>query len=230
MDLARLGVDEIGLDPVAVAPEQRVRQRAVAPVDAVAVEVDEQERHRVEEPVAVDAGAGRQAHQQPPVLERVGEILRRQDRHGPLRDLGQAGGVDRRQRRPTRGGAGPRIPAGPAGSGSSLSAYRAPSDGRGSGPGGATARPAAPGTRGCPPASRRAAAPTAGRRGRSPGRGAGAGERSTSVGSRVDRGVAGEPAAGQVLVRAASSGRPRPRRRSRATRTGAGHRAGGGRR
>ena len=42
MDLARLGIDEVGLDLVAVAPEERVRERAVAPVDAGPVEIDEQ--------------------------------------------------------------------------------------------------------------------------------------------------------------------------------------------
>ena len=57
VDLARLGVDEIGLDPVAVTPEQRVRERAVAPVDAAPMEVDEERRHRVEQPVAVDGPA-----------------------------------------------------------------------------------------------------------------------------------------------------------------------------
>ncbi len=69
VDLARLGVDEVGLDPVAVAAEQRVGERAVAPEDAVAVEIDEEERHRVEKAVAVAAGSWRQAHEQPPVLE-----------------------------------------------------------------------------------------------------------------------------------------------------------------
>jgi hypothetical protein len=59
MDLARLGVDEVGLDAVAIPPEERVRQRAVAPVHAVAVEVDQQERHRVEQAVAVAAGSRR---------------------------------------------------------------------------------------------------------------------------------------------------------------------------
>ena len=76
MDLARLGVDEVGLDLVAVAPEERVGERAVAPVDAAPMEVDEQRRHRVEQPVAVGLRPGRQTHQQPPVLERVGEVAR----------------------------------------------------------------------------------------------------------------------------------------------------------
>ena len=53
MDLARLGVDEVRLDLVAVATEQRVGKRAVAPVDARAVEVDQERRHRIEQAVAV---------------------------------------------------------------------------------------------------------------------------------------------------------------------------------
>ena len=76
MDLARLGVDEIGLDLVAVTPEERVRERAVAPVDAATMEVDEERRHRVEQPVAVDDRPGRQPHQEAAVLERVGEVGR----------------------------------------------------------------------------------------------------------------------------------------------------------
>ena len=228
MDLARLRVDEVGLDPVAVAAEQRVGERAVAPVDAVAVEVDEEERHRVEEPVAVDARAGRQAHEQPAVLERVGEVLRREDRRRPLRDLRDAGRGDGRQRRPTRGGGGRRTRAGRPPSGSSLSAYRVPSAVRNrtrwrDGPTGSSRNAS------CsvgPVGERRS--PTAARRARSPDRGAGAGGRRTSVGSEStrSRGTRGD----QVLVRAASSDRPRPTRRSPAIRTGAGRRHGGGRR
>ena len=96
MDLARLGVDEIGLDLVAVTPEEGVRQRAVAPVDAAPMEVDEERRHRVEEPVAVDDRPGRQPHQEPPVLERLVEVGGQQDRLGPVGRLGEA---DRRHRR-----------------------------------------------------------------------------------------------------------------------------------
>src|SRR4029079_571128 len=84
MYLARLSVDEVGLDPVTVAGEEGVGERAVAPADAVPVEVDEEERHCVEEAVAVDARARREAHEQAAVLERVGEILRREDRDAPL--------------------------------------------------------------------------------------------------------------------------------------------------
>ena len=53
VDLARLRVDEERLDLVAVATEQRVRQRAVAPEHAGPMEVDEQPRHRVEQPIAI---------------------------------------------------------------------------------------------------------------------------------------------------------------------------------
>ena len=228
MDLARLGVDEIRLDPVAVAAEQRVGQRAVAPVDAVAVEVDEEERHRVEEPVAVDARAGRQAHQQPAVLQRVGEILRRQDRHRPLRDLGQAGRGDRRQRRrleveqdfvlPPAGRQGQlleRVQGAVGGQEADQVARRPdrqlPEREVLLGPVGERRLP-----REIDERDRRIAE-------QEPGKG---GHRWAveSIGAR------GEPADDQVLVRAASSDRPRPTRRSRATRTGGGRRAGGGRR
>ena len=60
MDLARLGVDEERLDLVAVAAEERVRERAVAPVHAGPMEIDEQPRHGVEEPVAIWARAQRE--------------------------------------------------------------------------------------------------------------------------------------------------------------------------
>ena len=90
MDLARLGVDEVGLDLVAVAPEQGVRERAVAPEHAGPVEVDQQRRHRVEQPVAIRPRPEREAHQQAPVLDRVGQVFgrrgwprrRRRDRPG----------------------------------------------------------------------------------------------------------------------------------------------------
>ena len=96
VDLAGLGVDEVGLDLVAVAAEEGVGQRAVAPVDAAAMEVDQERRHRVEEPVAVGLGGGRQAHQQAPVLQRVGQVGRDQD---PFVALGRLGQPDRRDGR-----------------------------------------------------------------------------------------------------------------------------------
>ena len=99
VDLARLGVDEVGLDPVAVPPEQRVRERAVAPVDAAAMEVDEQQRHRVEQPVAVRRRHLAEAHQQAPVLQRVAQVLGHEDRVAALGPLREAEGAHRRQAR-----------------------------------------------------------------------------------------------------------------------------------
>ena len=69
VDLAGLGIDEERLDLVAVAAEQGIGQRAVAPEDTGAMEVDEQPGHRVEQPAAVRARAQREAHEQPPVLQ-----------------------------------------------------------------------------------------------------------------------------------------------------------------
>ena len=57
---------------VAVAPEQRVGQRAVAPVHAGPVEVDEQRGHRVEQPVAIWPRPEREAAEQAAVLDRIG--------------------------------------------------------------------------------------------------------------------------------------------------------------
>ena len=51
VDLARLGVDEERLDPIAVTPEQGVGERAVAPEHAAAMQVDEQPGHGVEQAV-----------------------------------------------------------------------------------------------------------------------------------------------------------------------------------
>ena len=95
VDLARLGVHEVRLHAVAVPPEQRVGERAVAPVDAAPMEVDQQPRHRVEQAVAV--GAGGQPHHQPAVLERMGQVFRDEDARVPLRRLGQPDRLDRRQ-------------------------------------------------------------------------------------------------------------------------------------
>ena len=79
MDLARLGIHEERLDLVAVTAEQRVRERAVAPVHAGPMEIDEQPRHGVEQPVAIRARAQREAQQQAPVLDRVREVFGRED-------------------------------------------------------------------------------------------------------------------------------------------------------
>ena len=48
--LGGLGVDQPGLQQLAVAGEQRVGQRAVTPEDAVAVQFDQQPGHRVQQP------------------------------------------------------------------------------------------------------------------------------------------------------------------------------------
>ena len=97
MDLAGLGVDEERLDLVAVATEQRVRQRAVAPEHACPMEVDQQPCHRIEEPVPVRAGTEREAHQQAAVLDREREVLGHEDRRVTLWRFGDADGLDRRQ-------------------------------------------------------------------------------------------------------------------------------------
>ena len=99
VDLARLGVHQIGLDLVAVPSEQGVRQRAVAPEHARAMEVDEQRRHRVQQPVAIRAGPQREAHQEAPVLDRVGQVFGRQDGRVAGDRIGQADGGDRREPR-----------------------------------------------------------------------------------------------------------------------------------
>ena len=100
MELAGFRIDEEGLDLVAVAPEQRVRERAVAPVDAGAVEVHQQRRHRVQQPVAIWTGAEREAHQQPPVLDRIREVFGDQDRAVALGRRRQPNGRDGRQAGP----------------------------------------------------------------------------------------------------------------------------------
>ena len=89
VDLARLGIDEVGLDLVAVAPEQGVGERAVAPEDAGPVEVDEEPRHRVEQPVAIRPGPEREPHQQAAVLDREREVLGDRMADVALRCLGE---------------------------------------------------------------------------------------------------------------------------------------------
>ena len=79
VDLARLGVDEEGLDLVAVTTEERVGERAIAPEHAGSVEVHEQPRHRVEQPVAVRPRAEREAHEQAAVLDRELQVLGHED-------------------------------------------------------------------------------------------------------------------------------------------------------
>ena len=60
MQLAGLGVDEVGGERARVAPEERVRERAVAPEEAAQVEPDEQLGARVEQP-APQIGDARRA-------------------------------------------------------------------------------------------------------------------------------------------------------------------------
>ena len=78
MQLAGLGVDEIGGERARVAAEERVRERAVAPEEAAEVEADEELRARVEQPPAQvgDAAAGEER----PERERVVEVPGDQDR------------------------------------------------------------------------------------------------------------------------------------------------------
>src|SRR5207244_178208 len=68
VELARLGVDEIGGELARVAAEERVRERAVAPEEAREVQAREELGERVEQAVAEvgDATAG----EQDPVGER----------------------------------------------------------------------------------------------------------------------------------------------------------------
>ena len=91
VDLAGLGIDEVGLDAVAVPAEERVGERAVAPVDAAAVEVDEEPGHGVEEPIAITARAEREPLEEPAVLEGVDEEVGDEDPGVPLRRLGEPG-------------------------------------------------------------------------------------------------------------------------------------------
>ena len=78
--LGGLGVDEPGLQHLAVAGEQRVRQRAVAPEHAVPVQFHQQAGHRVQQPGPVFRLVGRQPHEQAAVLPRPLEVAGDQDR------------------------------------------------------------------------------------------------------------------------------------------------------
>ncbi len=78
MELARLGVDEVGGERARVAAEERVRERAVAPEEAAEVEADEELRARVEQPPAQVGDAA--ASEERPERERVVEVARDQDR------------------------------------------------------------------------------------------------------------------------------------------------------
>ena len=78
VQLARLGVDEVGGERARVAAEERVRERAVAPEEAAEVEPDEQLGAGVEQaPAQVgDAAAGEERAER----ERVVEVAGDQDR------------------------------------------------------------------------------------------------------------------------------------------------------
>ena len=95
LDLAGLGVDHVRGQRAGVEPEQRVRQRAVAPVEADEVQPYEQLDQRVEQPVRrlVTARVGEQRAVGDGVLEELGD----QDRVevvGPVDD--DADHADRR--------------------------------------------------------------------------------------------------------------------------------------
>ena len=77
MHLARLGVDEIGGERSRIAPEERVRERAVAPEEPPEVQADEQLCAGVEQaPSQVGHAAAREKR---PERERVVEMPRDQD-------------------------------------------------------------------------------------------------------------------------------------------------------
>jgi hypothetical protein len=97
MDLAGLGVDQDRLEGLAVALEEGVGQRAVAPEHAGAVQVHQQDRHRVQQPLAV-LGQARQPLEQPPVLPGMGQELGDQDGVAAGRLLDQPDRRHRRQR------------------------------------------------------------------------------------------------------------------------------------
>ncbi len=78
MQLARLGVDEIGGERAGVAPEERVRERAVAPEEAAQVQAGEQLDERVQQLRAQVGNAAR--GEQRAVRERELEVARDQHR------------------------------------------------------------------------------------------------------------------------------------------------------
>jgi len=76
--LGGLGVDEVCGELTSVAPEERVRQRAVAPEEPGQVEAHEQARERVEQQVERRGQDGPREHE--PVWQRVVEVARHQHR------------------------------------------------------------------------------------------------------------------------------------------------------
>ena len=86
MELAGLGVDEVGRERARVAAEERVRERAVAPEEAAEVEPDQQLGARVEQPPPQVGHAA--AREQRAERQRVVEVAGDQDRLEPLAALG----------------------------------------------------------------------------------------------------------------------------------------------
>ncbi len=97
VDLARLRVHEVCLERLAVAQQQRVGERAVAPVDAAAMELHEQAGHGIEEPLAIVPGGLRQSPEQSPQLERPGQVAGDDDRGVVVRALHQPDRPHRRR-------------------------------------------------------------------------------------------------------------------------------------
>ena len=77
VQLAGLGVDEVGGERARVAPEEGVRERAVAPEEAAEMQAHEQLGARVEEPPAQVGDAA--AREEGAERERVVEVARDQD-------------------------------------------------------------------------------------------------------------------------------------------------------
>ena len=61
------------------------------------MEVHQEQGHGIQQPLAVAGADGPEPHQQTPVLHRVAQVLRDQDRVTAVRTLGQAHGTDGRQ-------------------------------------------------------------------------------------------------------------------------------------
>ena len=78
VQIAGLGVDEVGRERARVAPEERVRERAVAPEEAGEVDAHEQLGERVEQAVAQIGHA--RAAEEAAVRQREVEVAR--DQHG----------------------------------------------------------------------------------------------------------------------------------------------------
>src|ERR1700676_4122400 len=76
----RFGVDEPGLQYLAVAGEQRIRQRAVTPEEAVTMQFHQQAGHRIQQALPVLGLIGWKAHEQAAVLPGPFEIASDEDR------------------------------------------------------------------------------------------------------------------------------------------------------